>query len=307
MSRLTIAALVAGFVIGLGCRTVDPDKGTFSCATTDDCGAGYECRLQFAGGGRCFVVGFCKDEEVCNGIDDTCDGRVDETFPSRDAACTSGQLGVCAPGKTICLLGTEVCEAQARPTVEQCNQLDDDCDGQRDEDFDLMTDVANCGACGVTCTSGTLCRSGACVESRCDDAADNDSNGKTDCDDEACFGFDCNTMRAPSSRCGFAPVIPDAGVRDGGAADAGGVDAGAIDAGNSDAGSSDAGAVDGGNADAGPIDGGFVRGCFRPEGECADGFDNDGDGLADCADPDCNNQRCFTGQVCTMGTCPGPG
>ena len=297
MSRLTTAALVAGFVIGLGCRNVDPDKGTFSCATTDDCGAGYECRLQFAGGGRCFVVGFCKDEEICNGIDDTCDGRVDETFPTKDAACTSGQLGVCAPGKKVCLLGAEVCEAQAMPSVERCNQLDDDCDGQRDEGFDLTTDIANCGACGVVCTSGTLCRGSACVESRCDDATDNDSNGKTDCDDEACFGFDCNTMRAPSSRCGFAPVIPDAGARDGGEPDAGGLDAG----------SSDAGAVDGGDADAGPIDGGFVRGCFRPEGSCGDGFDDDGDGLADCADPDCNNQVCFTGQRCTMGTCPGPG
>ncbi len=79
------------------------------------------------------------------------------------------------------------------------------------------------------------------------------------------------------------------------------------DAGVVDAGSSDAGAVDGGNADAGPIDGGFVRGCFRPEAACGDGFDDDGDGLADCADPDCNNQVCFTGQRCTMGTCPGPG
>ena len=302
MSRLTTAALVAGFVIGLGCRNVDPNKGTFSCATTEDCGSGYECRLQFAGGGRCFVVGFCKDEEICNGIDDTCDGRVDETFPAKDAACTSGQLGVCAPGKTICLLGAEVCEALAMPSVERCNQLDDDCDGQRDEGFDLMTDVANCGACGVSCTGGTLCRTGVCIESRCDDATDNDSNGKTDCDDEACFGFDCNTMRAPSSRCGFAPVIPDAGVRDGGDPDAGVVDAGEVDAG-----SSDAGAVDAGSVDAGPIDGGFVRGCFRPEGSCGDGFDDDGDGLADCADPDCNNQVCFTGQRCTMGTCPGPG
>jgi hypothetical protein len=32
---------------------------------------------------------------------------------------------------------------------EVCNGLDDDCDGEVDEDFDLMSDVMNCGACNL--------------------------------------------------------------------------------------------------------------------------------------------------------------
>jgi hypothetical protein len=227
MSRGAALVIVIGIAIAPACRNIDPNKGMFSCASTKDCGSGFECRTRFDGVGRCFLVGVCKDEELCNGVDDTCDGQVDEGF-------------------------------------------------------DLTTDVANCGACGRTCAGGTLCRASTCVEGRCDDAVDNDSNGKTDCDDAVCFGFDCDTTMAPASRCGLALVSPDGGA-------------------------GDAGITADGGLDAGGDDGGLVRGCFRPETTCGNGFDDDGDGLADCADSDCDNQACFSGQSCSMGTCPGPG
>jgi hypothetical protein len=288
MNHRLIAAVV-GFALGLGlgCKPIDADKGIFSCATAADCGSGYECRPRFDSmTGRCFVAGFCKDEELCNGLDDNCDGRTDETFPTKGSACTTGQAGVCAPGKRVCTLGAEVCQADTMPTAETCNRLDDDCDGQTDETFDLMTDSANCGLCGKACAQGTLCRGGGCVESACGDGLDNDQNGKIDCLDEVCFGSDCEMVQAPFSRCGFAPFVPDAGDLDGGA------DAG-LDP--------DAGLVDGG------VDAGFVRGCFKPESRCDDGLDNDGDGVADCADPDCDNRACYTGQACVARQCPGPG
>jgi len=80
----------------------------------------------------------CNDEqasinpeavELCNGIDDDCDGRTDEDVVSapcgtgactRTAACVSGSMDVCVPGE---------------PTPEICNQLDDDCDGVIDNNL----------------------------------------------------------------------------------------------------------------------------------------------------------------------------
>lgn len=42
---------------------------------------------------------------------------------------------------------------------ETCNGVDDDCDGEVDEGFNLSTDNNNCGACGAVCTgnNNTFC------------------------------------------------------------------------------------------------------------------------------------------------------
>ena len=49
---------------------------------------------------------------------------------------------------------------------ERCDQIDNDCDGKVDEDFDLFTDHENCGGCGTLCTAVSLigeCEAGRCV------------------------------------------------------------------------------------------------------------------------------------------------
>jgi hypothetical protein len=39
-----------------------------------------------------------------------------------------------------------------------------------------------------------------------------------------------------------------------------------------------------------------------PDEQCTGGADEDGDGLTDCADPDCDNLPC-QGGFCSNGTC----
>ena len=71
--------------------------------------------------------------EVCNGLDDNCDGIEDEGNPGGGGACDTGQNGVCAIGEQRCQGGSHVCVVLRRPEAELCNGLDDDCDGQTDE------------------------------------------------------------------------------------------------------------------------------------------------------------------------------
>lgn len=103
----------------------------------------------------CNAVPGPAQSEACNGIDDDCDGTVDDGF-QLGVPCTTG-LGECQrSGQTICAAsgsGT-VCDAMAgAATVEACNGLDDDCDGSSDEDFNVGSPCTlGVGACEVTST-----------------------------------------------------------------------------------------------------------------------------------------------------------
>ena len=70
--------------------------------------------------------------EECNGIDDDCDGLIDERNPGGDNACAvPGQVGECGKGLTVCTDGNIVCEALSpTPEAEVCDGLDTDCDGK---------------------------------------------------------------------------------------------------------------------------------------------------------------------------------
>jgi hypothetical protein len=57
----------------------------------------------------------------------------------------------------------DACVGAIPPTTEQCNLLDDDCDGSTDEDFDLLNDDGNCGQCNHTCGAGLRCYNGQCL------------------------------------------------------------------------------------------------------------------------------------------------
>ncbi len=69
--------------------------------------------------------------------------------------------------------------------VEVCNDTDDDCDMMIDEDFDLDTDVDNCGSCGHACTNlhgTTQCMTTMCLPSCSNGAAQCDGNVDNGCE-----------------------------------------------------------------------------------------------------------------------------
>jgi hypothetical protein len=102
--------------------------------------------------------------EVCNAIDDDCDGRTDEQHPTLGQACSTGQ-GVCRrDGVFACnannRAGPVVCSAPvvnpASPN-EVCDYQDDNCNGRVDEFFldaqSRYVSLENCGACGNDCNN----------------------------------------------------------------------------------------------------------------------------------------------------------
>jgi hypothetical protein len=72
--------------------------------------------------------------ELCNDLDDDCDGMTDEDFAELGQACDGADVDLCDDGAWICDGAGVVCE-ETGDLVELCNALDDDCDGMTDEDF----------------------------------------------------------------------------------------------------------------------------------------------------------------------------
>ena len=132
--------------------------------------------------------------ELCNGVDDDCDGDTDELVVAPECGL---QLGVCAGATRVCRGGAfgDCGEAEYGAgydgAVEQrCDTRDNDCDGTVDEGCDCVDgDIQNCGTDVGACERGSQ----TCVRggwSACDGEVGPDPAGETcdgvdnDCDEE---------------------------------------------------------------------------------------------------------------------------
>jgi hypothetical protein len=153
--------------------------------------------------------------EICNDLDDDCDGRVDETptiscttstdcppiTPSCENPSGAPNAGTCQPadcsinscgGELLCVAGVPTC-TQSAGVDDNCNGIDEDCDMMVDEhwqctDPDGADDIPG-NADDCPCTSGGMCNARESCQNGSVICSGTPTGQETcDCEDDDCDG-----------------------------------------------------------------------------------------------------------------------
>ena len=120
--------------------------------------------------------------EICDTIDNDCDGTADEGAELVGTNCGLTDVGVCKYGKYSCKGGDLICNNPSAilPETEECDGRDNDCDGEVDELL-VKPCESECGSGFEICSNGNWidCTAPKSQEELCD-GMDNDCDGFVD-------------------------------------------------------------------------------------------------------------------------------
>jgi len=147
--------------------------------------------------------------EVCDGVDNDCNGLVDDGL----LPITCG-IGQCQNTVPACVGGSPNTCTPNSPGMEVCDGIDNDCDGSVDEGLGTVT--CGMGACQVTVPSCVMGHSNTCTPGSpspevCGNGIDDDCDGTTDefpscsCTTSSqCPNRPNSTPQCAASQCTFA-------------------------------------------------------------------------------------------------------
>jgi len=194
---------------------VDDGCGCSPEGATQPCGIGTgECQeglITCTDGEWSFCDGVMPVPELCDGLDNNCDGVIDDGNPEGGSSCSvPGQQGPCEAGITQCVGGGVDCTQTVFSQAEICDGLDNDCDGQVDNGNPgggmACTVPGEQGLCAVGETEcsggGIICnQTVTSVTEVCGDGLDNDCDGSVDEPPCACTPGESQVCGTDVGRC----------------------------------------------------------------------------------------------------------